>query len=96
MIKLRECPFCGDSPMIATANNGLTTIACSNCECEFGWFENETSAIERWNTRAERTCKDESEYGHLFLCSNCGGIEEATHAYKWGYCPNCGARVVGD
>lgn len=54
----------------------------------------------------ERTCKNKSRTALRFVCSRCG--ESATvyceedfedvvnHSSIINYCPNCGARVVGD
>lgn len=102
--QLKPCPFCGRAAMTATAKNGLTTVACTECECEFGWFESYDAAVEAWNTRAERTCKnvwkDWSEWHALFECSVCGAYSHRFIRHKDGtmdstrYCPHCGAKVV--
>ena len=54
--------------------------------------------IERWNTRAERTCVLEDipyEPGRWegVRCSSCGVTDEDTDL-TGNYCPHCGARVV--
>ena len=58
-------------------------------------------AYNKWNTRAERTCEmvklaDYSEYvayrSGIYVCSRCG--KKSVHESSWGYCPNCGAKVV--
>lgn len=63
---------------------------------------------EIWNTRAERTCEfvdDSDSEPSPPKCSACGydpGIyecawyEDGTYGYERNYCPNCGARVVGE
>lgn len=52
---------------------------------------------EIWNSRAERTCEnvwDVEQTGRLrFKCSDCGAVSlEITP----NYCPDCGAKVVGE
>lgn len=59
-------------------------------------------AIEAWNTRHERTCKNESDYSE-WVCSECqcwiplDTSEDAIkNGSKWNYCPHCKARIEGD
>lgn len=53
-------------------------------------------AIDAWNTRVERTCRNVDEYADagFFTCGACGfgrnGIELTPN-----YCPACGAKVIG-
>lgn len=52
-------------------------------------------AISAWNRRAARTC----HYVYdreicAWRCSECGGLEPVGDHVR--YCPDCGARVVGD
>ena len=55
---------------------------------------NKTGDFVTHDSRAERTCENESDSG--FLCSTCGfGDFDGFHGYRPNYCPNCGARVVG-
>lgn len=58
----------------------------------------------------ERTCrnianKTDREFGNPFICSECGADPhdaESYHCgfssgeYDWRFCPNCGAKVVGE
>lgn len=51
---------------------------------------------ERWNRRAERTCrvvsaKEAGRTGYAPACSACGWQSGVWEQYS--YCPNCGARV---
>ena len=62
---------------------------------------NKTGDFVTHDSRAERTCKMEYSGGvHEFLsldtwtCSECGC--EMYDAAEPNYCPNCGARVVGE
>ena len=52
---------------------------------------------ERWNRRAERTCHDEAEAPQSFLCGECGWFwTDPEDELGFSYCPNCGAKVVGE
>lgn len=51
-------------------------------------------AIEAWNRRAERTCRNLNPPScRDFECSECGESSEFTPGFMPNYCPNCGARV---
>ena len=55
----------------------------------------ERHMAERWNRRADRTCRyvyDEGLCG--WVCSECGELEPVGDNVR--YCPDCGARVVGE
>lgn len=67
-------------------------------------YATEAEAIEAWNTRQERTCRNISDPPEGFLCSECkwGDFDEPSHlltsaCFAGGgilnYCPNCGCRV---
>ena len=72
-------------------DNGLCPVEPGTAICF-----SEHEAVEAWNTRAERTCKNVDEYASagFFICGECGfgenGLEMVTT-----YCPQCGARVEG-
>ena len=69
-----------------------------------GWRKTESEAIEAWNTRAERTCRNLSDDDNWFCCSKCGAetrgfmVDDFAMAVEIGKaasrCPNCGAKVV--
>lgn len=70
---------------------------------ETGVSELREALRERWNARAERTCRNVDggkpqagtfDVGGVFRCSACG------FAYRFSempypFCPECGAKVVG-
>lgn len=72
-------------------------------------YPTEAEAIDAWNTRAERTCRNVSDPPSGFYCSVChwGDWCEPSHLLTGSkytgrvsggpnYCPNCGAKVVDD
>ena len=72
-------------------------------------YPTEAEAVAAWNTRAERTCELIPTRGVKYrphtptlTCSECGAIYELSEAYPnetlhgFAYCPNCGAKVVGE
>lgn len=111
--KLLPCPFCGGEAEKMMSDDGFTSIGCLHCNPLWGVMVQhnvESIAVERWNTRAERTCHAVREDIHLLpSCSRCGS-EGIVKGYSLGedfdhrpivcdytvydYCPNCGARVV--
>ena len=66
---------------------------------EFTWEQARRAVADKWNRRAERTCRvvrsgEPSPTGvpRKRCCSECGGMLTRFGAY----CPSCGARVVGE
>lgn len=58
-------------------------------------FPTPAEAIAAWNSRAERTCKNVDDHKTVwFICSVCGYQQKLSHTRS--YCPNCGARRVGE
>lgn len=52
---LLNCPFCGHAAKLEKVNEGLTVAKCVNDYCHAQPFcegDNETDAVEQWNTRA--------------------------------------------
>lgn len=74
------------------------------CGATGGWRDNPDAAIAAWNTRAVRTCKL-IRHGSLanmpsficWSCSECGfGWHHSENDKQFSFCPNCGAKVVGE
>lgn len=106
--ELKSCPCCGGSNIVfAEYTNNKGVIICRDCNLKLvaygdhtgGWRKN---ATEKWNARAERTCRLGEEvhpitkllngydYCTWRLCSECNGaMPEFSN-----YCLNCGAKVV--
>lgn len=105
MDELKPCPFCGGEAECtkwwsATMSGKYATV-CKKCSCGTDYYYTEAEAIEAWNTRAERTCRNARTYGYgfRFECCECGYttiVHNCTVRLDElpKYCPNCGARVV--
>ena len=99
---LLPCPFCGGEGELCTYYGGgehnetVHTVMCDNEDCPMNVltpdYLTEAEAIEAWNTRAERTCRNTSD-SNYFRCSVCRKkTYRGDETFK--YCPNCGAKVV--
>lgn len=96
--KLKPCPFCGV--------NGLPHPLDHKEGCYLRYFYEilaeraSTSGDvmrEAWNTRAERTCRNDNDNDpSRFRCSRCGWQDWDTYTADsaFSYCPNCRAKVV--
>ena len=74
---------------------------------EFTWEQARRAVADKWNRRADRTCRvgcyppGYEDNLHYEVCSECGTILTASrpgdgHAARASYCPSCGARITGD
>ena len=104
---LMPCPFCGGE---ATKQFGFNVsqnlkgrIICScGAEIRQGRNATEQEIIEKWNTRAERTCElDGTIKWDWDVCGpywqhelSCGHVVTTTEPEPPKYCEECGARVV--
>lgn len=108
MEELKHCPFCGGEAEPRNDRHGWW-VACHKCTAlfgfvgedqwgEYGKYATEAEAVAAWNTRAEKTCYREKHGTKMdgsprLRCSLCGyGIGDK----RWNYCPNCGAKAVGE
>ena len=100
--ELKPCPFCGGEGCVICGSSfefGFPSYAveCEKCGTVGIVKASEQEAIEAWNTRAERTCRNlGGEEGtnyelYDFGCSACGYCTDITEP---NYCPYCGAKVV--
>lgn len=99
--ELKPCPFAKLDEKhhidVIETHPGYGYIYCRNCDFDFPSEESIPLdvLIERWNTRAERTCnvKPLPLSGFTeFECSKCcGTIRQLSN-----YCPHCGAKVVSN
>lgn len=104
--ELKPCPFCGGNAF-AVAHSRVNALGVTDysgnvmcCKCQVsagsdGFMETEdeaiTSAMKKWNTRAERTTRlIWNKNNDCFECENCGkGMKP-----EWVHCPRYGAEVV--
>ena len=100
--KLLPCPFCGGEAHVY--KNNLWHVACERAHngcVTMSAFVTEAEAIEAWNSRAERTCKQEergwgTEGDHARVWLTCGhDCMVPTVQDLPNYCPNCGAKIIG-
>lgn len=102
---LKPYPFCGDPAVLDTCYD-FYRVRCDYPECpgnvkngEGIWYGTIEHAMQRWNTRAERTCKvrgsifDDIEGLWQFDLS-CGDCISYDDKEPPAYCPECGAKVV--
>ena len=94
---LLPCPYCGGEAEFRDGSSTAPYIRCKSCGCRTGSGRSCEKLVERWNRRAERTCRV-VRYGEPSStgvprerhCSECGG-----RLTRFGsYCPHCGAKIV--
>lgn len=105
MSDLKPCPFCGGEAVFHDCLRPPETypcrVYCDNCWAEVGGYSTEAEAIAAWNSRAERTCECVAEYaespidGKKIVLHRCSACHELMRPHM-RYCPNCGAKVVGE
>lgn len=97
--------YCNDTPVMF-CNSCKAVVTWEQVEEEGVNDETKAFVREHWNTRAERTCRIEGRYGNQY-CTCCGEMvgtwDSTSELYidgnmveLWNYCPNCGAKVVGE
>ena len=102
-VGLEPCPFCGGEASKRLFYKGKYRVHCNVCDAHSGdVVDTEAEAIAAWNSRAERTCENIAPDYLDFLCSKCGFVHyhsdenDTDDGNDWNYCPNCGAKVVGE
>lgn len=81
--------FC-EKPTEAEAISAWNTRAYDDGEP----MTEENMARHGW--KRERTCKDVNGGGYTFVCSECTYELHMSFGWHFGYCPNCGAKVVSE
>ena len=112
MDNLLPCPFCGGETSVRLYYKGRYAVHCNRCDAHMELDNTEADAIEAWNTRVNgseteetsdnaplRTCEIEiHEPTGEAHCKSCGYLFD----WPWwkvtllNYCPNCGAKAVGE
>jgi hypothetical protein len=90
--ELKPCPFAKPGEVhhtrtITAVGESWVLCSCGASGPTFSGVDSERKAIEAWNTRAERTCKNRGSYKG---CSECGWYLNDNDRY----CGGCGAKVV--
>lgn len=99
MNELKPCPFCGGTDIRIkrdlTCGFETFSVQCMVCDAPQNYHDSERGAIDAWNTRAERTCKQKRLFN--LVSRECDGEYSEWHGEeKPNYCPNCGAKVVDE
>ena len=95
--ELKPCPFCGGEEK----HDKTCIVYIVESHTDFVWLYKDCPDFDyekAWNQRAERTCKNLTDYvDGNFDCSVCGGYGGFMYdddSICINYCPNCGAKVV--
>ena len=102
---LLPCPHCGGEAEFETYGGTACAVVCQSCRCGTPTMSlaDGTAAVNRWNLRAERTCRNASLDPLDFKCSECGAEDYTSDSLTvWAdgvprdasYCPHCGARII--
>lgn len=88
--ELKHCPFCGGKKK----HDDNCYIALLAERVSF-WSTDERELTEAWNTRYERTCTMIEAKGLFeWRCSECNEYNDLPTIPN--FCPECGAKVVGE
>lgn len=102
--RCENCQMKIDAPIERLSYNRFLDINTYEDECRHYNELAKYAIIEKWNTRAERTCRIEERLGDWY-CSKCnelvGTVDTASELCidgnaieLWDFCPRCGAKVV--
>ena len=94
----KECKR-GACDYFDTWDSVVCSVNSGGCGAAGGYASCPAKAAEKWNRRAERTCKRVLfEPTGVLVCSECGaGMPKQLDKYCYlHYCPNCGAKVVSE
>ena len=96
---LLPCPFCGGEARLehnmTMADYWVRCAFCGAMPNGADTDQTEAEAIAVWNTRTVETCHNVDDHKTVwFICSGCGCSWHISEHIN--YCPNCGAKVVGE
>ena len=88
------CPFCGGEAEFETYGGTACAVVCQSCRCGTPTMSltGGMAAVNRWNLRAERTCRIVEDEEGDSVCSECGA--DYLCMTDASYCPDCGRKVV--
>ena len=106
MSELMPCPFCGSEAEILTGKSlhgeRLYGVICNCCTGRTDLFDTEDEAVDSWNSRVKRTCKEFGSVRVWQSCNvwshelSCGHEVDTLESEPPNYCPECGALVIRD
>ena len=103
--ELKPCPFCGGEAKFVESRDSVIpgklevvawNVQCSKCGASTlpnNYYGDKKEAANRWNTRAERTCRYEPTNRCTHVCTSCGREVETLHL-GYNYCTSCGSKVI--
>lgn len=109
MQELKPCPCCGSAIglyVLQDEKYGEWSVFCDICKTSLhneNHCDTRDDAISAWNRRAERTCRMEKDdrysemyEGPMLRCTRCDAPIPEIFTGQYNYCPNCGAKVIGE
>lgn len=96
-LKLRNCPFCGESPTITFKDGKINKwiIQCNNPKCRIqpmtDYHRCKSVVVREWNMRDDNNHAHWIDLGGIYSCSNCGSED----GVETRFCSSCGFKMDG-